>query len=124
MSHRFEAFHSAAYTDSWRCAPVPSRLDYKKTAGRPLSRARFTTKDNMHLKGVVTGLGSKSSLVIFAHYVVLLNKNKNLWFLEGLAERYLDVVNTLLPLEWRSWLDWPRHAIRGEEMHDIVPLDR
>ena len=60
ISHSFETFHSAAYTDSPSCVPVPSRLYYKRTAERPLAGVRITINDNIHLKGVATGLGSRS----------------------------------------------------------------
>jgi Asp-tRNA(Asn)/Glu-tRNA(Gln) amidotransferase A subunit family amidase len=59
-NHSFETFHSAAYTDSPSCVPVPSRLYYKKTDNLPLAGTRITIKDNMHLRGVITGLGSRA----------------------------------------------------------------
>jgi Asp-tRNA(Asn)/Glu-tRNA(Gln) amidotransferase A subunit family amidase len=38
---------------------VPSRLYYPKTAKKPLNGMRIAVKDNMHLNGIVTTLGSR-----------------------------------------------------------------
>ena len=86
ISHSFETFHSAAYTDSPSCVPVPSRLYYKRTAARPLAGVRITIKDNMHLKGVITGLGSRSYAALYGKQ---LNSSK---YVEYLIERGAIVV--------------------------------
>lgn len=57
---RYQAFHAAAFTDSESCIPVPSRLYFRKSEDRPLAGMRLAIKDNMHLAGVVTGLGNRA----------------------------------------------------------------
>ncbi|PSN74960.1 hypothetical protein BS50DRAFT_28237 [Corynespora cassiicola Philippines] len=53
------------------------------------------------------------ALVIFAHYAVLLSKGQHYWFLEGVSEQMLDVIEALVPTEWTTWLEWPKQQIRG-----------
>lgn len=54
------------------------------------------------------------SLVILAHYAVLLRRSRDqYWYLEGVAEKLLNIANAFVPMEWRSWLDWPKSQIRG-----------
>lgn len=52
------------------------------------------------------------ALIIFAHYGVFLGRNQNYWFLEGIGELILSVADAFVPMEWRSWLDWPKEQIR------------
>ncbi|KKA25283.1 hypothetical protein T310_0691 [Rasamsonia emersonii CBS 393.64] len=56
----FEPLKAAAYTGLHRVVAVPSRLYYPKTDKRPLNGMRIAIKDNMHLNGIVTTLGSRS----------------------------------------------------------------
>ena len=53
------------------------------------------------------------SLIILAHYAVIIRRSEHYWYLEGVAEQILDVTNAFVPSEWRSWLDWPKAQIRG-----------
>jgi hypothetical protein len=53
------------------------------------------------------------SLIILAHYAVILRRSEHYWYLEGVAEQILNIAETLVPSEWRSWLDWPKAQIRG-----------
>lgn len=55
----FHPFNNAGF-DSQSSVPVPSRLYTMKSPTQPLAGIRMTVKDNMHLKGVVTTLGSRS----------------------------------------------------------------
>lgn len=55
----FRPFHAAAFTGSNSAVPVPSRLYVKKSPTQPLAGVRITIKDNIHLKGVITTLGSR-----------------------------------------------------------------
>ncbi|KAJ5811409.1 amidase [Penicillium riverlandense] len=56
----FKPFHTAAFTGSNSVVPVPSRLYSQKNAAQPLAGMRIAIKDNMHLNGVTTTLGSRS----------------------------------------------------------------
>ena len=56
----FHPFNAAVFGDFQSTVPVPSRLYTTKSPTRPLAGLRITVKDNMHLKGVVTTLGSRS----------------------------------------------------------------
>ncbi len=63
MAHeegRFESLQSTAFTGANSAVAVPSRLYPNPSDGRPLNGMRVAVKDNMHLKGVVTGLGNKA----------------------------------------------------------------
>lgn len=53
------------------------------------------------------------SLIIFAHYAVILRRSEHYWFLEGVAEQILRIADALVPTEWSKWLDWPKEQIRG-----------
>jgi hypothetical protein len=53
------------------------------------------------------------SLIILAHYAVLLHRSSRYWYLEGVAEQLLSIANAFVPAEWRSWLDWPTAQIHG-----------
>jgi hypothetical protein len=53
------------------------------------------------------------SLIILAHYAVLLHRSNQYWYLEGVAEQLLNIANTFVPTEWKSWLEWPKAQIGG-----------
>ncbi|KAJ4988503.1 sterol uptake control protein 2 [Stagonosporopsis vannaccii] len=54
------------------------------------------------------------SLIIYAHYAVLLRKSSvHYWYLAGVAEQILQVAEALVPSEWSGWLDWPKEQMRG-----------
>ncbi|KAI8932679.1 hypothetical protein NX059_010173 [Plenodomus lindquistii] len=53
------------------------------------------------------------SLIIFAHFAVMFHRSEHYWFMLGLAEQILKIADTLVPNEWKSWLDWPKRQIRG-----------
>jgi hypothetical protein len=53
------------------------------------------------------------SLIIFAHYAVIMHRAEHYWFLEGVAEQILRIADLTLPGEWKSWLNWPKQKIRG-----------
>lgn len=57
------------------------------------------------------------SLIILAHYSVLLRRSKQYWFLEGVAEQLLNIAIAKVPTEWQSWLMWPREQIHGGQSH-------
>ncbi|KAF7670921.1 hypothetical protein GT037_011049 [Alternaria burnsii] len=59
---KYQAFQNAAFTDAAAAVsvPVPSRLYYQKTSEQPFAGLRVAIKDNMHLAGIVTGLGSRA----------------------------------------------------------------
>jgi hypothetical protein len=53
------------------------------------------------------------SLIILAHYGVLLHRSQQYWYLEGVAEQLLNIANTIVPTEWQCWLAWPMAQIHG-----------
>jgi hypothetical protein len=53
------------------------------------------------------------SLIILAHYAVLLRRGEQYWYLDRVAEQILSIANAFVPTEWKSWLDWPKAQIRG-----------
>ena len=54
------------------------------------------------------------SLIIYAHYAVLLQRGSNqYWYLAGVPEQILRVAEALVPSEWSGWLDWPKEQLRG-----------
>lgn len=53
------------------------------------------------------------SLIILAHYAVLFHKSECYWYLEGVADQLLNIVNAFLPSEWVTWLEWPKSQIHG-----------
>ncbi|KAK0621468.1 amidase signature domain-containing protein [Bombardia bombarda] len=59
-SPRFTAFQSNAFAGLTGSVAVPSRLYFKQTPQLPLNGARISLKDNIHLNGVETTLGSRA----------------------------------------------------------------
>lgn len=58
------------------------------------------------------------SLVIFAHFAVLMHKAAECyWYMEGVAEQILRLTEYLMPVEWRTWLEWPKEQVglKGNE---------
>lgn len=53
------------------------------------------------------------SLIIFAHFAVMLHRSEHYWFIIGVAEQILKIADAMVPMEWKSWLDWPKQQIRG-----------
>jgi hypothetical protein len=53
------------------------------------------------------------SLIILAHYAVLVHRSKRYWYLDGVAEQILNITDAFVPTEWKTWLEWPRAQIRG-----------
>jgi hypothetical protein len=51
------------------------------------------------------------ALIILAHYAVLFWRSQHYWFFEGIAEQILHIADTLVPSEWKAWLDWPKEQI-------------
>ncbi|KAJ4376645.1 hypothetical protein N0V86_006761 [Didymella sp. IMI 355093] len=59
------------------------------------------------------------SLIIYAHYAVLLKKSSvRYWYLAGVPEQILRVAEALVPSEWSGWLDWPRQQLLS---HQNIP---
>ncbi|KAF2642019.1 hypothetical protein P280DRAFT_396678 [Massarina eburnea CBS 473.64] len=52
------------------------------------------------------------ALIVFAHYGVLLGRNRRYWFLENVNELMLKIADYFVPTEWKAWLDWPREEIQ------------
>ncbi|KAF2736348.1 hypothetical protein EJ04DRAFT_171146 [Polyplosphaeria fusca] len=55
------------------------------------------------------------ALIIFAHYAVLLSKCERFWYVQGSAQQILSIADKLVPIEWKSWLDWPKEQIELEQ---------
>ncbi|CBX99546.1 hypothetical protein LEMA_P087850.1 [Plenodomus lingam JN3] len=53
------------------------------------------------------------SLIIFAHFAVLVHRCRHYWFLSGLGRQILALAEALVPAEWTAWLDWPRAQVFG-----------
>ena len=61
------------------------------------------------------------SLIIYAHYAVLLQKSSSrYWYFAGVPEQILRVAEALVPSEWSGWLDWPKEQLRGGQ-HALAP---
>lgn len=59
------------------------------------------------------------SLIILAHYAVLLHKSECYWYLEGVAEQLLSIVHAFVPTEWTTWLAWPKSQIHGKSITPV-----
>lgn len=57
---RFQSFNANPIGEATPAIAVPSRLYFHKTEELPLSGVRISVKDNMHLAGIITTLGSRS----------------------------------------------------------------
>ena len=59
------------------------------------------------------------SLIIFAHYAVLLRRAEHYWYLEGVAGQIIKIADVFVPTEWSKWLGWPKEQIsRGYVLPD------
>jgi hypothetical protein len=56
------------------------------------------------------------SLIILAHYAVLLRRSEQYWYLDGVAEQILKFADAFVPSEWKSWLKWPKEQVYGESL--------
>ncbi|KAF2849119.1 hypothetical protein T440DRAFT_399921 [Plenodomus tracheiphilus IPT5] len=61
------------------------------------------------------------SLIIFAHFAVMLHRSEHYWFMLGVAEQILKIADALVPNEWKSWLDWPKQQIHGISTPELTP---
>ncbi|KAK3385194.1 hypothetical protein B0H63DRAFT_522537 [Podospora didyma] len=59
-SHTWEPLRAGAHSGLYPVITVPSRLHYPKSKEKPPNRLRITVKDNKHLPGIHTTLGSRS----------------------------------------------------------------
>jgi hypothetical protein len=57
--------------------------------------------------------GTPQSLIILAHYVVLLHYIDDFWWMEGWTKQMLDTIEGLLDESWRPWIEWPLKVVRG-----------
>lgn len=57
---RYQPLNAGAYSGLHGVIAVPSRLYYPRSTKKPLNGMRISMKDNMHLAGIVTSLGSRS----------------------------------------------------------------
>ncbi|KAJ5826656.1 hypothetical protein N7447_003419 [Penicillium robsamsonii] len=51
------------------------------------------------------------TLVILAHWAVLLRYMDSSWFMKGWAEHLLSGISTYLPEEFRCWIEWPLQQV-------------
>ena len=56
----FHPLHADAYTGTHTVVAVPSRLYFPTSSEKPPKEKRVTVKDNFHLAGLVTTMGSRS----------------------------------------------------------------
>ncbi|KAB8606215.1 hypothetical protein FH972_025846 [Carpinus fangiana] len=57
------------------------------------------------------------AMVLLAHICVLIKlASRSSWYMDGAAERTLKVVEELLPLDMRHWMNWPKELIANEEV--------
>ncbi|KAK4194619.1 amidase signature domain-containing protein [Triangularia verruculosa] len=61
----WEPLRAGAYSGLYPVVAVPSRLHHPVSEGKPLSGLRVTVKDNYHLNGVHTTLGSRSFAALY-----------------------------------------------------------
>lgn len=60
------------------------------------------------------------SLIILAHYAVLIHRGRRYWYLEGVAQQLLEIAIAFVPSEWSAWLDWPKAQIQGGTPNESV----
>ncbi|EFR04156.1 amidase [Nannizzia gypsea CBS 118893] len=56
----FRSLQSSGFTGADASVAVPSRLYFRRSDERPLDGMRIAVKDNIHLNGVITGLGNRA----------------------------------------------------------------
>ncbi|KAE8441827.1 hypothetical protein EG329_004280 [Mollisiaceae sp. DMI_Dod_QoI] len=47
------------------------------------------------------------TLVILAHYCVLLKRVNSCWYFEGVGEKLLGAIDKELSEDWKHWIEWP-----------------
>lgn len=66
------------------------------------------------------------TLIILAHYAVLLSMSKELWWVKKWPRLILEYVESYLDAEWDDFLSWPRMMIENDkhvESRNLEPLD-
>jgi hypothetical protein len=54
------------------------------------------------------------ALIIFAYFAVLLKKGEFFWYMEGMADLVLKIVDAHIPNEWAPWIEWPKEQVRTQ----------
>lgn len=57
---RFQALQAAAYNGLHPVVAIPSRLYFPRSPAKPLNGVRISIKDNFHVNGIVTTVGSRA----------------------------------------------------------------
>ena len=64
---RFQALHAGAYSGMYGVVGVPSRLYFMSSVEKPLNGLRISIKDNFHITGVHTTMGSRSFTKLYGN---------------------------------------------------------
>ena len=60
------------------------------------------------------------SLVLVAHWCVILAQVRQYWWIEGWVGHTMRQIRDHLPMEYHKWLEWPTNNIREQQMDSIA----
>jgi hypothetical protein len=58
------------------------------------------------------------SLVVLAHYSLLLNKVDQLWYMQGMSRHLLQTIHRIIGKDWESCISWPLQELVLTEFKD------
>lgn len=108
MSQNLEPQELNEYLDA--LAKLQTAFSFVGVASKPLeSGAAFVWPITLH-RDFIGRLTQHSplSLVLLAHYCVILHRLDGYWFLHGWYRAVLNEIGNLLPLDLQAWIRWPR----------------
>ena len=62
------------------------------------------------------------ALIILSYYLVFLKLVKNLWFIEGLPDREIPIIGSIVGPEWLSYMQVPLRATQTNNIEEIAEL--
>jgi hypothetical protein len=61
------------------------------------------------------------TLVVLAHFAVMLHYTSKYWFIGGLGARLVQLITRHLGSYWEDWLAWPNRMICEDRGHSTIP---
>jgi hypothetical protein len=62
------------------------------------------------------------SLILIAYYLVFVKLVKNVWWVEGFADREIKMIADIVGTQWQSYLEIPLEAVGVTDDQEIIKL--
>ncbi|CAG7977982.1 unnamed protein product [Penicillium salamii] len=109
-NQKFESSELNEYLDA--LAKLKTAFNFMDVASKPLEAGAAFVWPIMLQRGFMSRFTQQTplSLVLLAHYCVILYQLDGYWFLNGWYRSILAEIKELLPLEFQAWISWPREV--------------